>query len=108
MILAYGCIYQGGYVYAFDDTTPTTGSVGGKVITTSFQNGGVGVVWAANGNNTVSESNASYDEIPGTDQVSTSTVGSPTYATFTTFYTTTYTTPAIPFTSASFFPVCWK
>lgn len=30
-VLAYGSIYQGGVVFALDDTTPSTGSVGGKV-----------------------------------------------------------------------------
>lgn len=30
-ILTYGSVYQGGYVYAVDDTTPDTGSIGGKV-----------------------------------------------------------------------------
>ncbi len=32
VVLGYGCIDQGGYVYALDDTTPSTGSVGGKVL----------------------------------------------------------------------------
>lgn len=30
-VLAYGSQYQGGYVFALDDGTPNTGSVGGKV-----------------------------------------------------------------------------
>lgn len=30
-VLAYGSVYQGGYVFAIDDSTPNTGSVGGKV-----------------------------------------------------------------------------
>lgn len=30
-VLGYGSVYQGGYVFAIDDTTPDTGSVGGKV-----------------------------------------------------------------------------
>lgn len=30
-VLAYGSVYQGGYVFALDDATPNTGSVGGKV-----------------------------------------------------------------------------
>ena len=35
VILGYGCIYQGGYVYALDDTTSTSNSVGGKVVALS-------------------------------------------------------------------------
>lgn len=29
-VLTYGSVYQGGYIYAVDDTTPNTGSIGGK------------------------------------------------------------------------------
>jgi hypothetical protein len=34
LILGYGCIYQGGYLFSVDDTTPETGSIGGKVAAT--------------------------------------------------------------------------
>jgi hypothetical protein len=30
LVLNYGCIYQEGFVYSIDDTTPTAGSIGGK------------------------------------------------------------------------------
>jgi hypothetical protein len=35
LVLSYGCIYQGGYVYFIDDTTPTTSSMGGAVVEAS-------------------------------------------------------------------------
>ncbi|KTD30941.1 hypothetical protein Lmor_3048 [Legionella moravica] len=31
LLLGQGCIYQGGYLFSVDDTTPDTGSIGGKV-----------------------------------------------------------------------------
>ena len=37
-ILGYGCIYQGGYLFSIDDTTPINGSIGGKVVTQSSGN----------------------------------------------------------------------
>jgi hypothetical protein len=50
VVLSYGCIYQSGYVYAFDDTKPSSSSVGGKVITTSNQADPSpnGKTWSAN------------------------------------------------------------
>jgi len=31
LVLGYGCIYEGGFLFSVDDTTPDTGSIGGKV-----------------------------------------------------------------------------
>ncbi|CAM2944203.1 transmembrane protein (fibronectin III domain and Gp5 C-terminal repeat) [Legionella steigerwaltii] len=111
VVLSYGCIYQGGYVYALDDTTPSTGSVGGKVVTTSdqalpFPNG---IVWTSNGGTGGGSGGSdivdvSYDTLPGIDQTSTSSTGSPTYAIFASFFASTYTN-SNPFTAA-FFSMC--
>lgn len=38
-ILSYGSLYQAGYVFALDDTTTSTGSVGGKVLALSAEPG---------------------------------------------------------------------
>jgi hypothetical protein len=68
--LNYGCIYQGGYAYAFDDTTPNTQSIGGQVATTTDQapvpNG---VIWSSIG------SGPAFDAIFGISELS--TVSSP-------------------------------
>lgn len=45
VVLGYGCIYQGGYVYALDDSVLNSSSVGGKVTSLSDQSSGV--VWSA-------------------------------------------------------------
>jgi hypothetical protein len=62
-IVTYGSVYQGGYLFSMDDTTPNTGSIGGYVVSqtdraATFPNG---VVWASNGVNNASVSN---DTIP--------------------------------------------
>ena len=108
VVLGYGCVYQGGYVYAFDDTTPNTGSVGGKVATTSDQAAAYpnGIVWSSNGgtgggSGGFDSVDVSYDTLPGIDETSTSSTGWPTYASFSLFFSSTYTNPN-PFTSASF------
>ncbi len=49
VVLGYGCVYQDGYVFAFDDTTSDAGNVGGKVATTSDQSSGSGILWSSNG-----------------------------------------------------------
>ena len=39
-ILTYGSIYQGGYLFSMDDTTSTTGSAGGKILSLNDQSSG--------------------------------------------------------------------
>lgn len=55
-VLAYGSVYQGGYVFAIDDTTPPTGSVGGKVA--AMSDTAPPVIWSPDG-----------DVLPGTDEL---------------------------------------
>lgn len=98
VVLSYGCIYQGGYVFAFDDTTPNTGSVGGKVMATTDQANGS--IWSSNGLGS-DATDTSYDLIPGIDENSTTSTGSPTYASFEAFFSSTYTN-VNPFDSSSF------
>lgn len=75
VVLNYGCIYQRGYIYAFDDTTPNTGSVGGKVAATSDQAppSPNGVIWSSNG----SGSNVAYNVIYGISRTSTTALANP-------------------------------
>ncbi len=103
VVLSYGCIYQGGYVYAFDDTTPTNASVGGKVAATADQAAAYpnGIVWSSNGSGGTGLSDSSYDAIPGVDEASTRSSGSPAYASFSAGFASTYTNPN-PFSAASF------
>lgn len=56
-LLKYGSVYQGGYVFAIDDTTPDTGSVGGKVAAMADE---PSMVWSP-----------TKDLIPGIDELST-------------------------------------
>jgi hypothetical protein len=113
VVLNYGCIYQGGYVYALDDTTPITGSVGGKVVATVNQPGGNGnyVVWASNGsdgssgNETSHQAVTSYDELPGIDETSSTTTGSPASSVFNDFFNKTYQSDN-PFTDDTPFYMC--
>jgi len=42
-ILAYGSVYQSGYVFSIDDTTPITGSIGGSVA--SLDDQGNSIAW---------------------------------------------------------------
>lgn len=75
LVLSYGCIYQGGYVYAFDDATPNTESVGGKVVATTDQ-AGPGVIWSSNGNGG-SVGDVANDAIYGIAETSTTSLPNP-------------------------------
>jgi hypothetical protein len=71
VVLSYGCIYQGGYLYSVDDTTAATMSIGGKVAALSDQS--AGIIWS-------SDSSGSYDGgvgIWGIAETSTSSSPSP-------------------------------
>lgn len=71
VILGYGCIYQGGYVYALDDTSAVSSSVGGKVATTSNQ--ATPIIWSSNSLGTYDGGIAIY----GISETSTSSSASP-------------------------------
>lgn len=78
VVLGYGSIWQGGHVFAFDDTTSNTGSVGGKVMTTAdqampFPNG---VIWSSNGNGGAA-GDVVYDIIYGISETSTTSTPNP-------------------------------
>ncbi|MBN9227048.1 beta strand repeat-containing protein [Legionella steelei] len=50
LILGYGCIYQSGYLFSIDDTTPTTASIGGIVAALSDQvSPSTGIYWSPGG-----------------------------------------------------------
>lgn len=102
-ILTYGSVYQDGYVFALDDTAANTGSVDGKVVTTTDRAAvSPGIVWSSNGASGHT-SNMSRDLLPGIDEISTSSsLGSPLYTPdFTSSFSSTYTNTN-PFTQQSF------
>ena len=67
-ILTYGSVYQSGYVFAIDDTTPSSSSAGGKVAALTDQvSSNTGIFWASDG-----ASSFSFDNIPGITDTSTS------------------------------------
>ncbi len=65
-ILEYGSVYQSGYVFAIDDSTPNTGSIGGKVaaLTDQAVPSPNGIIWSSNGNSG-GAGDVVYDDIPG-------------------------------------------
>ena len=65
-VLTYGSAYQGGYVFAIDDATPNTGSVGGKVVA---RDESVPVIWSSNGVSG-NPADVAYNVVPGVDELS--------------------------------------
>jgi hypothetical protein len=63
-VLTYGSAYQGGYVFAIDDTTPNTGSIGGKVVA---RDESVPVIWSSNGVSG-NPADVAYNAIPGINE----------------------------------------
>lgn len=63
-VLGYNCTYQGGSVFAIDDSTPAASSIAGKVFATADQTSSA--VWASE-----------YDPIWGIDDSSTTSTPSP-------------------------------
>lgn len=116
-VLGYGCQYQGGFVFSIDDSTPTAGSIGGKVASLTDQaapwTDALGaqtssIIWSSNGGTAPGNSdgydtvNVSYDLIPGVDEISASpSSSSPDYSAFETFFSSTYSNTN-PWTSSPF------
>lgn len=50
-ILTYGSVYESGYIFAIDDTTSPTSSIGGKVasLTDQVSSGSTAIIWSSNG-----------------------------------------------------------
>ena len=73
--MALASVYQSGFIYSIDDTTPTTGSIGGKAAALTNQAAGdlSGIIWSSDGSGTT----ASYIAIFGISETSTSTSPSP-------------------------------
>jgi hypothetical protein len=108
-VLGYGCQYQGGFIYSVNDTTANTGSIGGKVVSLVDQaepligsgSQATSIIWSSNGSGkgTLDYSN---DAIPGIDETSSSASGSPTYASFSSYFTSTYTNTPVQPSQAAF------
>lgn len=99
-VLTYGSVVQGGYLFSVDDTTPDSGSIGGKVTALADQSSAV--IWASNGSNAVSA-----DLIPGIDETSTTSSGSPAYASAQVNFNSTYSNEMVfPFPPSGSFAAC--
>ncbi len=56
LLLGYGCIYQGGFLFSVDDSTPNTGSIGGKVAALTDESGGGFYDWSTIYDDTAADS----------------------------------------------------
>lgn len=84
VVLNYGCIYQEGYVFSMDDSTPSTSSIGGTVAALEDQAGAL--TWGSNGAGSVS-----YDIVPGIGNTSTAGSGTPTFQDASAYFQAVYT-----------------
>lgn len=72
-IVTYGSAYQSGFIFAIDDTTPPSGSIGGKVVALRDQiTDPPGIIWSAQVNGTTA-----FDPIYGIGENSTPTMPQP-------------------------------
>ena len=74
-IVALASVYQSGFIYSIDDTTPITGSIGGKVAAVTDQAAAypAGIIWSSGGSGTT----VSYIAIFGISETSTSLIPNP-------------------------------
>ena len=79
-IVTFGSVYQSGFIYSIDDTTPSTGSIGGKVAAVTDQAAAYpnGIIWSSDGSGTtvsniaifgISETSTSASPNPSTGQI---------------------------------------
>lgn len=108
LILGYGCIYQGGFIYAMTETPNTSKSIGGSVVTQVDQSPRFpnGVLWSSNGaGGTVGF--VSFDMIPGIGNASTPGFSVPSYSDSQTLFNSNYSnTATFPFPPQSSFAAC--
>lgn len=73
-ILTYGSVYENGYLFSIDDTTPITGSIGGKVMSLVDEavHSITAILWSSTGVVTV----ADHSNIPGIYDTSAAGAGS--------------------------------
>jgi hypothetical protein len=85
VVLGYGCIYQGGYVFSINDTTQTTVGISGTVASVQDQEvTPPGVIWSSNGAGGTNP-DVDFSQIWGIDDTSntfTPSPGSPTATLF--------------------------
>jgi hypothetical protein len=77
-VLTYGCVYQGGYIFAIDDTAPGDAKIGGTVAAFSDQAQGrrlgPGIIWSSNGKGK-QKKNTAFNAIPGINEDDTTGAG---------------------------------
>lgn len=104
VVLTYGCIYQGGYLFWMDDSYPESLSIGGRVVTQTDQAAqSPGVVWASNGTDGTG-ANVSYDVVPLISEIT--SVNDDYVQAESTFNATYSNTGAFPFPASEMFFDC--